>query len=251
MVPVPYSLLIASTPRRECLIPSLDPPRWIESHGKDRLSRQVAPLDRPAQSRPYAAEALPAPPAKDWACLRTRSTSAVGKRGLTCGFPWNHLGIRARDLHITSPPAHGSYRAASLEKQRPVPWDPNQPGDVFRPSAPGTFQGLPALSEGLPRDLSLPDGASPLKIGEDFRRRSEALSKAKPQVAETSLAVRRVHTSDPGVTAARPALPCRRRPPPGSSPCGWRTRPRLAARRREAGAVAGIRALSAWFVRRG
>ncbi|GGT26628.1 hypothetical protein GCM10014713_19730 [Streptomyces purpureus] len=38
------------------------------------------------------------------------------------------------------------------------------------------------LSEGLPRDLPPPNAASPRKTGKGLRRRSEALSEAKPQV---------------------------------------------------------------------
>src|SRR5690606_9043406 len=62
------------------------------------------------------------------------------------------------------------------------PIDPQLRG-VIRPSAPGTFQGLSALSEGLPRDFSPPNAARPRETGKGLQRRSEALSEAKPQVA--------------------------------------------------------------------
>ena len=58
-----------------------------------------------------------------------------------------------------------------------------QPRGPARASAPGTFQGLSALSEGLPRDFPPRNAASPRKTGKGLRRRSEALSQAKPQVA--------------------------------------------------------------------
>ena len=60
-------------------------------------------------------------------------------------------------------------------------WLP-QVGGVLCTSAPGIFQGLSVLSEGLPRDFPPPNAASPRKTGKGLRRRSEALSEAKPQV---------------------------------------------------------------------
>jgi hypothetical protein len=57
------------------------------------------------------------------------------------------------------------------------------PSPEALPSVPGTFQGLSALPEGLPRDFPPPNAASPRKIGKDLRRRSEALPETKPQVA--------------------------------------------------------------------
>ncbi|GGS17096.1 hypothetical protein GCM10010269_65330 [Streptomyces humidus] len=50
-------------------------------------------------------------------------------------------------------------------------------------SAAALSKGFSALSEGLPRDFPPRNAARPRKTGKGLRRRSEALSQAKPQVA--------------------------------------------------------------------
>jgi hypothetical protein len=81
---------------------------------------------------------------------------------------------------------------------------------VARPSAPGTFQGLSALLERLPRDFSPSNTASLRKTGRGLRRRSEAPSEAKPQVA----------ADESGCTPGTVALPAQRhrRTPPHPCP---------------------------------
>jgi hypothetical protein len=161
------------------------------SHAPPRTAVHELCADALPSRTPWIQQHRPAGQLGQQKASRTRETPAQSLSKL--GFTGAAFGIRTRDLRITSAPRptlHRRPRPASWQLQSRerrgtalCPVDPNQLRVVGHPSAPGTFQGLSALSEGLPRDFSPPNAASPRKIGKGLRCRSEALSQAKPQMA--------------------------------------------------------------------